>query len=76
VTRRLDVDVQLSGHTHGGQIAPFGLFVRLVQPAVAGLHRFGPTWMYVSRGTGYWGPPMRLATPSELTLIELVPEPA
>ena len=74
--RRLDVDVQLSGHTHGGQIAPFGLFVRLVQPAVAGLHRFGPTWMYVSRGTGYWGPPMRLATPSELTLIELVPEPA
>jgi len=74
--RRLDVDVQLSGHTHGGQIAPFGLLVRLVQPAVAGLHRFGPTWMYVSRGTGYWGPPMRLATPSELTVVELVPEPA
>ncbi len=74
--RRLDVDVQLSGHTHGGQIAPFGLLVRLVQPAVAGLHRFGPTWLYVSRGTGYWGPPMRLATPSELTLIELAPAPA
>ena len=69
--RRLGVDVQLSGHTHGGQIAPFGLFVRLVQPVVAGLGRFGPTTLYVSRGAGTWGPPMRLANPAEITVVEL-----
>ncbi len=68
---RLGVDVQLSGHTHGGQLAPFGWLVRLVQPAVAGLHRFGPTWLYVSRGAGSWGPPMRLANPAEIAVIEL-----
>ncbi|MFO0931468.1 MAG: metallophosphoesterase [Planctomycetota bacterium] len=70
---RLGVDVQLSGHTHGGQIAPFGALVRLVQPAVAGLHRFGPTWLYVSRGAGSWGPPMRLGNPAELTVVTLRP---
>ena len=68
---RFGVDLQLSGHTHGGQIAPFGLFVRLVQPVVAGLGRFGPTTLYVSRGAGTWGPPMRLANPAEITVIEL-----
>lgn len=73
---RLGVDLQLSGHTHGGQIAPFGWLVRLVQPAVQGLHRFGPTWLYVSRGAGFWGPPMRVANPAELTLVELVAAPA
>jgi predicted MPP superfamily phosphohydrolase len=74
--RRLGVDLVLSGHTHGGQIFPFGLFVRLVQPAVKGLHRFGDTWLYVSRGTGFWGPPMRLANPAEITVVELVRAPA
>lgn len=70
------MDLQLSGHTHGGQIAPFGLPVRLVQPVVAGLGRFGPTTLYVSRGAGTWGPPMRLANPAEITVVELSRAPA
>jgi hypothetical protein len=61
------VDLQLSGHTHGGQIWPFGALVRLVVPFVAGLHRRGASQLYVSRGTGFWGPPMRLLAPSEIT---------
>lgn len=65
-------DLQLSGHTHGGQFFPFNLLVRLFQPFVAGLHRLEAMWLYVSRGTGYWGPPLRLGAPSEITLIELV----
>lgn len=63
--------LQLSGHTHGGQFFPFNLLVRLFQPFVAGLHRLEEMWLYVSRGTGYWGPPLRLWAPSEITLIEL-----
>jgi hypothetical protein len=66
------VDLQLSGHVHGGQLIPFNWLVRLDQPVVSGLHRFGKTWLYVSAGTGYWGPPMRVGTSSELTRIELV----
>ncbi|XXY54101.1 metallophosphoesterase [Sorangium sp. So ce269] len=65
------VGLQLSGHTHGGQIFPWGLFVRLDQPYVAGLSSHGETQIYVSRGTGYWGPPMRLGAPSEISLLEL-----
>ena len=65
------VTLQLSGHTHGGQIWPFGLFVRLAQPYVAGLANHHGTQIYVSRGTGFWGPPMRFGAPSELTHIEL-----
>ena len=67
------VDLQLSGHTHGGQMAPLNFLVSLQQPYNAGLftHR-GGTKIYVSRGTGYWGPPMRLAAPAEITDIELV----
>lgn len=68
---KLGVGLQLSGHTHGGQIWPFHWLVKLVQPYVAGLDKHGDTWIYVSRGTGYWGPPMRLAAPSELTRIVL-----
>ncbi|AUX47388.1 metallophosphatase [Sorangium cellulosum] len=67
----MGVGLQLSGHTHGGQIFPWGLFVRLDQPYVAGLSSHGETQIYVSRGTGYWGPPMRVGAPSEITLIEL-----
>lgn len=65
------VDLQISGHTHGGQLWPFGWLVRLQQPVVAGLAKFGETLIYVSRGTGYWGPPMRLNAPSEVTQIRL-----
>jgi hypothetical protein len=64
-------DLQLSGHTHGGQYFPFNVLVRLFQPFVAGLHRLEAMWLYVSRGTGYWGPPLRFGAPSEITLIEL-----
>ncbi len=66
-------DLQLSGHTHGGQYFPFNLLIRLFQPFVAGLHRLESMWLYVSRGTGYWGPPLRLCAPAEITLLELVP---
>jgi len=66
--------LQLSGHTHGGQIFPWSYLVRLQQPFIAGLHRREGLWIYVSRGTGYWGPPKRLGAPSEITVLELVPE--
>ena len=65
------VGLQLSGHTHGGQIWPFKYLVRLQQPFVEGLHRRGGAQIYVSRGTGYWGPPMRLGAPAEITHITL-----
>ncbi len=66
------VDLQISGHTHGGQIWPFSWLVRLNQPYVAGLHRHGDQMqIYVSRGTGYWGPPMRLLAPAEITQLVL-----
>lgn len=66
-------DLQLSGHTHGGQFAPWNLFVPLQQPFVAGLARQGRLQVYTSRGTGYWGPPKRLFAPAEITLLRLVP---
>jgi predicted MPP superfamily phosphohydrolase len=69
---RAGVGLQLSGHTHGGQIWPFGAVVALTQPYVAGLHRHGEhTQIYVSCGTGYWGPPLRLRAPAEITRIVL-----
>jgi uncharacterized protein len=71
---KLGVGLQLSGHTHGGQVFPATLLVRLQQPFVAGLDRLGDTQIYVSRGTGYWGPPMRVAAPAEIAVIELVSE--
>jgi predicted MPP superfamily phosphohydrolase len=66
-------DLQLSGHTHGGQFLPWNFFVRLQQPFTAGLYRLHDLWVYVSRGTGYWGPPKRLGAPSEITRLRLVP---
>jgi predicted MPP superfamily phosphohydrolase len=69
--QHLGVGLQLSGHTHGGQIWPWTYLVRLQQPVVAGLARFGQSLVYVSRGTGYWGPPMRLGAPSEITELTL-----
>lgn len=65
------VGLQLSGHTHGGQIWPWKYMVRLQQPVVSGLATFGETQVYVSNGTGYWGPPMRLAAPAEITRVRL-----
>jgi predicted MPP superfamily phosphohydrolase len=68
--------LQLSGHTHGGQFFPWTLFARLAQPYVAGLHQHGRALIYVSRGTGYWGPPLRLGAPAEITLLTLTRAPA
>lgn len=65
-------DVQISGHTHGGQFWPWNLFVRFFQPFTGGLHRLKNLSVYVSRGTGYWGPPNRFGVPSEITHIRLV----
>jgi predicted MPP superfamily phosphohydrolase len=66
------VDLQLSGHTHGGQLLPLGWLVRLFEPHVAGLARFGTTQLYVHAGTGFWGPPMRIGTSCEIAAITLV----
>jgi predicted MPP superfamily phosphohydrolase len=65
------VDLQLSGHTHGGQLWPFDYAVRLDQPAVQGWSRQGPTQLYVTPGVGFWGPPMRVGATPEVTVIEL-----
>ena len=67
------VDLQLSGHTHGGQLLPLGWLARLFDPKVSGLGRFGRTWLYVSQGTGFWGPPVRVGTTCEIASITLVP---
>jgi uncharacterized protein len=68
---RAGVDLQLSGHTHGGQLWPFDYAVRLDQPAVEGLSRQGRTQLYVTAGVGFWGPPMRVGARPEVTVIEL-----
>jgi len=65
-------DLQLSGHTHGGQFFPWNLFVPLQQPFTAGLNRLSRLWVYTSRGTGYWGPPKRFGAPSEITRVRLI----
>lgn len=72
--RHRDIDLQVSGHTHGGQLWPFRYLVRLLIPWVAGSYRDGRdgrAQLYVSRGTGFWGPPMRLFAPAEITEITL-----
>jgi predicted MPP superfamily phosphohydrolase len=75
VAVRSGVELQLSGHTHGGQIVPFNLLVAAAQPYVRGLHRHvegdRAGQIYVSRGTGYWGPPLRLGSPPEIAKIVL-----
>ncbi|MFN0246053.1 MAG: metallophosphoesterase [Kofleriaceae bacterium] len=71
--RAANVDLQLSGHTHGGQMLPLGWLARLFDPKVAGLARFGATWLYVSQGTGFWGAPVRVGTTCEIAAITLVP---
>jgi uncharacterized protein len=66
-------DLQISGHTHGGQFWPWNHFIRYFQPFTGGLNRLNKLWVYVNRGTGYWGPPNRFGVPSEITRITLVP---
>jgi predicted MPP superfamily phosphohydrolase len=66
-------DLQISGHTHGGQFWPWNFFIRYFQPFTGGLNRLNKLWVYVNRGTGYWGPPNRFGVPSEITRIKLVP---
>ncbi|MFS8096192.1 metallophosphoesterase [Lentzea alba] len=65
------VDLQLSGHTHGGQMWPGQLLAGLANPTVAGLERYGDTQLYVTRGVGTWGPPVRVGAPSDITIVEL-----
>ncbi|MGW2987956.1 metallophosphoesterase [Streptomyces goshikiensis] len=68
---RHGVDLQLSGHTHGGQLWPGNYLAELANPTVAGLERYGDTQLYVSRGAGAWGPPVRVGAPSDITIVEL-----
>ncbi|MEU7551293.1 metallophosphoesterase [Streptomyces sp. NPDC044571] len=68
---RHGVDLQLSGHTHGGQLWPGNHLAELANPTVAGLERYGDTQLYVSRGAGAWGPPVRVGAPSDITVVEL-----
>jgi len=65
------IDLQISGHTHKGQLFPFNFLGRLVFPYFNGLYSFNGTSLYVSQGTGTWGPPMRFGSRNEITLIEL-----
>ncbi len=68
---KFGVDLQLSGPTHGGQMAPFNLLVPLEQPVVSGLGEVDGTKVYVTNGAGFWGPPVRVGAPPQVTLVEL-----
>ncbi|MER7829103.1 metallophosphoesterase [Streptomyces sp. NPDC095602] len=68
---RHGVDLQLSGHTHGGQMWPGNFLAELANPTVEGLERYGDTQLYVSRGAGAWGPPVRVGAPSDITVVQL-----
>ncbi|MFI8510723.1 metallophosphoesterase [Streptomyces sp. NPDC085460] len=70
------VDLQLSGHTHGGQLWPGNFLAELANPTVAGLERYGDTQLYVSRGAGAWGPPVRVGAPSDITIVQLASKQA
>ncbi|MET8525387.1 metallophosphoesterase [Micromonospora sp. NPDC005172] len=68
---RYGVDLQLSGHTHGGQVVPFNLVVKLEQPVVSGLGEVDGTKVYVTNGAGFWGPPVRVGAEPQISLVEL-----
>lgn len=68
------VDLQLSGHTHGGQMWPFHYVVDTVQPSLAGLSSVDDTQLYVTRGAGFWGPPVRIGAPPDITVVTLEPD--
>ncbi|SDI64733.1 hypothetical protein SAMN05192558_106127 [Actinokineospora alba] len=72
---RAGVDLQLSGHTHGGQLYPFHHVVGLAQPAVSGLSKVDDTWLYVTNGAGFWGPPVRVGAAPDITVLELASAP-
>ncbi|RYE14431.1 MAG: metallophosphoesterase [Sphingobacteriaceae bacterium] len=67
-------DLQLSGHTHAGQFFPWNLIIKIFQPFSSGLKKYGRMWVYTNQGTGFWGPPIRLGTTSEMTILKLVRE--
>ncbi len=69
---KYDFDLQLSGHTHGGQYFPFSFLVQMAHPFLKGLHKRENTWIYINQGTGYWGPPLRIGTEPEITEIVLI----
>ncbi len=73
-TNDLDIDLVLMGHTHGGQFFPWNFAATIGQPFIKGLNKYNDTWAYVSKGTGYWGPPVRLGARSEITVIKLKKE--
>ena len=64
-------DLQLSGHTHAGQFFPWNILIKLFQPYTKGLNKCENMWVYTNSGTGYWGPPFRLGTTSEITVLKL-----
>src|SRR6185437_15856731 len=72
IAEKFGYDLQLSGHTHGGQFWPWNFFVTTQQPFNIGLHRINKMWLYINRGTGYWGPPKRLGKSAEITQIRLI----
>lgn len=67
-------DLQLSGHTHAGQFFPWSVVVKLAQKYYKGLNRHENMWVYVNRGTGFWGPPIRFGVPAEITIVKLIPD--
>lgn len=73
-TRILEANLQLSGHTHNGQIFPFNYIVKIFYPHIKGLYQIDKTMLYVSPGTGTWGPPMRLGSQNEITILNLNPQ--
>ncbi|MDG4863469.1 metallophosphoesterase, partial [Streptomyces sp. T-3] len=73
---RHGVDLQLSGHTHGGQLWPGNIVADLANPTLAGLERYGDTQLYVTRGAGAWGPPVRVGAPSDITVVTLASKQA
>jgi predicted MPP superfamily phosphohydrolase len=72
-TVQAGIDLQVSGHTHNGQLFPFNLLAKLFFPYIKGLYQIDGMYLYVSPGTGTWGPPMRLGSHNEITLFNLVP---
>jgi uncharacterized protein len=74
VVNSAGIDLQLSGHTHNGQMMPFNFLVKLMFPYMTGLYEYKGSKLYVSQGTGTWGPPMRLGSNCEITLLKLKKE--